>query len=174
MQTHPNAERVATEALRAPYRGCTVYNPVVLVTVVHARRRRDVERSFLPRYIFVQGDVPVVRSAPGVSHVVRCGMNMVQVPQWAIDRIRTRETMAPRPDGKGDAAYVDLEPQFCMAGYKNEYVPGETVRVTEGPFASFEGVFDRWLGAEQRAVVLVNIFGRQSPCSLEIYQFERA
>lgn len=175
LQTHANAERSARDALQASYRGCTVYLPLELVTVVHARRRKEVVRAFLPRYLFVldegQGG-PVMRTAPGVSHVVRCGDRPAMIAQKFIDRIKARETEARSPDGRRVERYVDLDATFTPT-FRDLFLHGEEVRVSDGPFASFNAIFDRWLSNEQRALVAVQIFGRSTPCELEPSQFEK-
>jgi len=51
---------------------------------------------------------------------------------------------------------------------------GETVRVVEGPFASFDGVVEETEPSRNRYKVSVNIFGRGTPVELERQQFERA
>lgn len=175
LQTHTNAERLARDALQAPYRGCTVYLPLELVTVVHARRRKEVVRAFLPRYLFVldegQGG-PVMRTAPGVSHVVKCGDQPAMIAQKFIDRIKARESEGMSPDGKRTEFYVDLEWQHDLM-QRELYVNGELVRVTDGPFASFDAIFSEWTRRDQRANVLVQIFGRETPVELELSQFEK-
>ena len=162
-------ERSARDALTTPYRGCTVYLPLMLVTVVHARRRRVVERAFLPRYLFVLDEgqgLPVIRTAPGVSHVVRNAGGVVMVAQRWIDEIRKRE----RPNREGKL-FVDLEPEHepCQVTYR----PNEMIRVTDGPFASFNGLFRRDLKSDRRAAIAVNIFGRWNDVELGYNQFEK-
>ncbi|GAB5505800.1 MAG: transcription termination/antitermination protein NusG [Rhizobiaceae bacterium] len=49
---------------------------------------------------------------------------------------------------------------------------GERVRVTDGPFASFQGLV-RWLGGFDRVKVDVNIFGRVVPVELELAQIAK-
>lgn len=174
VQTNANAECHARDALQAPYRGCTVYLPLELVVVMHARRRRAVERAFFLRYLFVKDEgqgVPVIRTAPGVSHVVKCGSWPAMIAQKFIDLIVAREVEAPSPDGKL-RRYVDLADRF-VPRLAEQYTPGEAVRVTDGPFASFGGVFKSWLNGQQRAAVLVDIFGRSTPVELEPRQFEK-
>jgi transcription termination/antitermination protein NusG len=47
---------------------------------------------------------------------------------------------------------------------------GDTVRVTEGPFANFEGVVDEVFPEKGRVRVMVSIFGRSTPVELEYMQ----
>jgi transcriptional antiterminator NusG len=57
---------------------------------------------------------------------------------------------------------------------KMEFVPGDYVTITEGPFESYEGTVDEVLPDKGLVRVLVTIFGRQAPVELEYWQIQKA
>ncbi|MCL2104333.1 MAG: transcription termination/antitermination protein NusG [Kiritimatiellaeota bacterium] len=57
---------------------------------------------------------------------------------------------------------------------KVDFEPGETVKITDGPFMNFSGQVDEVDPLRGKLKVSVAIFGRSAPVELEYWQVERA
>ena len=55
----------------------------------------------------------------------------------------------------------------------NDYLVGETVKVTDGPFGGFTGEIEEVDREKKKLKVMVKIFGRKTPLELENQQVER-
>lgn len=69
----------------------------------------------------------------------------------------------------GDKEAVDVEPKKV----KIDLEIGETVKIKEGGFESFEGTIDVIDQTSGKITVLVEIFGRSTPVELEYWQVEK-
>src|SRR3546814_903622 len=85
-----------------------------------------------------------INSTLGVARVVAAADAPIAVPEAVIERLRARE---------GKDGCVRLEPQRHL---KN----GDKVRVTEGAFESFLGLYEG-LTESERALVLIDFLGRK-------------
>ena len=65
------------------------------------------------------------------------------------------------------------ELQQPVEEYDNEYLVGEPVKVTEGPFSGFCGVVKEVNNEKKKLKVEVKIFGRPTDLELENSQVER-
>ena len=52
------------------------------------------------------------------------------------------------------------------------YNVGDTVKITEGPLASFTGCLDEIETEKNKVRVVVSMFGRETPVELELDQVE--
>ncbi len=158
------------------YPGVREMRPVPKKQLSHSQRQSGVlimrprVVPFFPRYMFVRFDMGVhgwreIFKFAGVAGMVCEGDLPVWVPDSLIDSIKMREVDGAVP-GKTPAKMI--------------FKIGDEVHVVQGPFASFPGVVEEIpdkaiedVDSEDRIKVLVNIFGRPTPVSLEINQVEK-
>lgn len=134
--------------------------PMQEVVEVRAGKRVNAERKFFPGYILANLDMNdeiwhLVRKTNKVTGFLGAGkpspisdteaQRILQQVQEGIER--------PRP-----AVLFDI---------------GEDVKVTDGPFASFNGVVEEVDEEKGRLKVSVSIFGRSTPVELEYGQVEK-
>ncbi|MGC1270265.1 MAG: transcription termination/antitermination protein NusG [Croceibacterium sp.] len=138
--------------------------PTETVTEVKRGKKVQVERKFMPGYVLAKltltDDVyHLVKNTPKVTGFLGSGAK----PQ-AIS-----EKDAARYFGGVAAAQAAPKKQVSV-----EYEIGDSVKVLEGPFASFNGVVEELDFDKSKVKVSVSIFGRGTPVELDFEQVELA
>ena len=114
-----------------------------------------VTEAMFPGYFFARfslGEMlPQVRSAHGVSSIVRFGDWYPVIDDTVIEQLR---------DKTGDDI-AELLPEFT---------PGDSVRLTEGPLAGLEAVITQVLPGKERVRVLLEFLGRETVTEARIDQ----
>jgi len=96
----------------------------------------------------------VVRNTPGVTGFVGMGTKPSPLANEEAEKILNRmEEEQPR--------------------IKVSFRVGETVRITEGPFADFMAVVDELYPERGKVRLLVSFFGRETPVEMDFMQVER-
>jgi transcriptional antiterminator NusG len=136
--------------------------PTEEVVEMRAGQKRKSERKFFPGYVLVQMDMNeqswhLVKSVPRVLGFIG----------------GTSDRPAPISQREADAILNRLEESTDKPRPKTLFEPGEVVRVTEGPFADFNGVVEEVDYEKSRLKVSVLIFGRSTPVDLEFGQVEK-
>ncbi len=139
--------------------------PTQRIAEVKDGRRRTMERSVYPGYIFLSvadsmtdltGLLPFVKLTPGV---------MGFVP--------SRNEPTPLADKDVPSMIEAEEVEEPETVTHIEYDMGDVVRVIEGPFAGFTGEVNDVDMAKQRMKLTISIFGRATPVELDFLQVER-
>ncbi|MDN3608381.1 transcription termination/antitermination protein NusG [Vibrio ostreicida] len=136
--------------------------PTEEVVEMRAGQRRKSERKFFPGYVLVQMIMDdeswhLVRSVPRVMGFIG----------------GTSDRPAPITDKEADAILNRLEKASESPRPRTMYEAGEVVRVTDGPFADFNGTVEEVDYDKSRVKVSVSIFGRATPVELEFGQVEK-
>jgi len=136
-------------------------------TVTEARRGKkvSVERKFMPGYVLAKlsmnDDVyHLVKNTPKVTGFL--GPN--GKPQAISD------TEAARMLNSKEEAAANAPKQQI----KVDYEIGDSVKVLDGPFASFTGIVEELDFDKAKVKVSVSIFGRATPVELDFEQVERS
>ncbi len=136
--------------------------PTEEVVEVKRGQRVSTERKFFPGYVLAKLDMNddvwhLIRDTPKVSGFLGAGgTRPVAITEREAQRILTQVQEGvdrPRP-----SVVYDI---------------GEEVKVTDGPFASFNGVVEEIDEEKAKLKVSVSIFGRSTPVELEYGQVEK-
>ena len=155
----PRQETVARMNLeRQAY---TVYLPLVRQPRRHKGRMITIVAPMFPRYLFIQLDQQTdnwgpIRSTFGVVSIVRFGQAAAAVPNDLIALLRSRE----------DESGIQILPA-------EQYRRGAKIRITDGGFAGYEGIFVAHSGRD-RVTVLLQVLGRNTRARVDLGAIEPA
>jgi len=168
VHAYSNFEKKVAESIReqAKTQGLEENFSDILVPtedVVEIRRGRKVnaERKFFPGYVLVKMELTdeayhLIKNTPKVTGFLGSGSKPMPVSEKEVARIiGAIEEGVERP-----------KPTIT-------FEIGEQVRVTDGPFASFNGSVEQVDEERARLRVTVSIFGRATPVELEYNQVEK-
>jgi transcriptional antiterminator NusG len=169
IHAYSNFERKVAESIReqAKQRGLSdlfdeILVPIEKVTEVRRGKKVDAERKFFPGYVLAKMDMTdeafhLIKNTPKVTGFLGADNKPMTISDAEAARIihQVQEGIErPKPS-------VSFE-------------VGEQVRVSDGPFASFNGVVEEVDDARSRLKVAVSIFGRATPVELEFGQVEKS
>ena len=168
VHAYSNFENKVAESIRdqAAQRGLSEHIDEVLVPkekVTEARRGRKVEteRKFFPGYVLVRMDL-----TDEVYHLIK---NTPKVTGF----LGTDKKPMPISDVEAGRILQQVQEGIERPKPSVSFEVGENVRVSDGPFASFNGVVEEVDEARSRVKVAVSIFGRATPVELEFGQVEK-
>nr|WP_321240562.1 transcription termination/antitermination protein NusG [uncultured Tolumonas sp.] len=136
--------------------------PTEEIVEMRAGQKRKSERKFFPGYVLVQ---MIMNDASW--HLVR------NVPRVMGFIGGTSDRPAPITDKEADAILNRLQESVDKPKHKTLFEPGEVIRVSDGPFADFNGTVEEVDYDKSRMKVSVLIFGRATPVELDFSQVEK-
>lgn len=155
----PRQESVARENLTR--QGYETYLPCMRDVRRRQGKRVSLIAPMFPRYLFIHlnretDNWAPIRSTLGVVSIVKFGRAAARVPDDLLAMLRSRE----------DVQGIQLLPV-------EEYKPGSRVRITQGGFAGYEGIFQAASGRD-RVTVLLDVLGRKARASVDSSSIEPA
>src|SRR5918998_2857211 len=168
VHAYSNFEKKVAEAIREQARTqqledkfSEIHVPTEDVVEIRRGKKVNSERKFFPGYVLVKMEMTdeayhLIKNTPKVTGFLGSGNKPIPVTEKEVQRIigAVEEGVErPKPTIRFDI--------------------GETVRVIDGPFASFNGSVEQVDEDRARLRVTVSIFGRATPVELEYGQVEK-
>ena len=137
--------------------------PTETVTEVKRGKKVQVERKFMPGYVLAKLNMTddvyhLVKNTPKVTGFLGAGNKPPAIS----------EKEAARYFGGVEEAKAAPKRDISV-----DYEIGDSVKVLDGPFASFNGVVDDVNIDRNTLKVMVTIFGRSTPVELDFLQVEK-
>ena len=169
VNTHSGSEKKVSQVIKeqAERKGLADHFSQVLVPmeeVIEVRRGKKVnaERKFFPGYILINMDMTddtwhLVKDTPKVSGF-----------------LGSSGKPAPISDSEAKAILSQVQEGVDKPKRSIVYQIGETVKVADGPFASFNGIVEDIDEEKERLKIAVSIFGRSTLVELGYGQVEKS
>jgi transcription termination/antitermination protein NusG len=138
--------------------------PTETVTELKRGKKVQVERKFMPGYVLAK-----LNMNDDIYHLIK---NTPKVTGFL------GSSGKPQPISEADAArYFGAAEAAAAAPRKTisiNYEIGDSVKVLDGPFATFNGIVEELDFDKSKVKVAVSIFGRATPVELDFEQVELA
>ena len=153
-------ERIAQSGMQSKFARILV--PTEEVVEIKNGQRKTTERRLFPGYVFVE-----MIMDDESWHLVKHTNKVTGFVGGAKNR------PAPISEAEVQKIVSQMQEGSEKPRHKIEFLPGELVRVKEGPFTDFNGSVEEVNYEKSKVRVSVTIFGRATPVELEFSQIEK-
>lgn len=133
--------------------------PIEKVVELKTGGKQEIKRKFYPGYILIEMEMDeetwhLVRSTPRVTGFIG-GKEPASLQEEEVNLVLQQIEKGPAPR------------------VKTQFERGDSVRIIDGPFNSFNGFVDDVDVEHGKLRIMVTIFGRQTPVELSFFQVEK-
>lgn len=137
--------------------------PTEKVYQIRNGKKISKERNFFPGYVLIEAAL-----VGEITHILKNIPNVIGFLESEGDNpTPLRQSEANRILGKVDEL-AESDEEINVPFYV-----GETVKVIDGPFNSFNGIIEEVNDEKKKLKVMVKIFGRKTPLELSFMQVEK-
>lgn len=134
--------------------------PTETVSEIKGGKKRNYKRKIYPGYILCEMEITddvwfLIRETSGIGDFVGAHGRPAPMEPHEVENVL------------GDMQRTSEKPKV-----KIQFQKGESVKIKEGPFESFDGIVDEVFPEKGIVKVIVTIFGRPTPVELEYWQVE--
>ncbi len=143
--------------------------PTEEVVEVSNGKKRTKNNLILPSYIMLEMDLPQLGWKDICTSIRRV--------QGVTGFVGVKPNERPRPISADEAKNIlqmagELKGEKAVR-IKQNFEVGETVKISDGPFASFSGTVEEINAEKNKLRVNVQIFGRATPVEVDVLQVEK-
>ncbi|MBT5420376.1 MAG: transcription termination/antitermination factor NusG [Candidatus Cloacimonetes bacterium] len=127
----------------------------------HIRDGKKIEREkkLFNSYVILEAELSpelysFVVGLPGVTHFLGTGKKAQPLSEAEVKRL------------------LGIDDRDKAASQNVNYIPGDMVKITAGPFSDFEGVIEKLHDDKEKLTVKVTVFGRVTPVEVRTDQIE--
>jgi len=141
------------------------------------------EKNLFPGYIMIEADLAgevshILTSTPGVIGFLQSTNEEIEETKVEGGKIKKVKVMVKKPmplaQSEVNRMLGKVDEAAAVEEFENiSFIKGETVRVMDGPFASFEGTVEDINEHSRKLHVMVKICGRSTPLELNYAQVEK-
>ena len=141
------------------------------------------EKTLIPGYIIIEADLAgevshILTSTPSVIGFLQANNEEVEITKVEGGKVKKTKVIVKKPvpisQNEVNRILGKVDESAAIEEFASvNFIKGETVRVIDGPFATFEGTVEEIHENTKKLSVMVKIFGRNTPLELNYAQVEK-